>query len=144
MSLEAQSFPDLSSEYSITEAHIAEYQEKGHLYLPNVLTQEEVSAWREVFRGVIQKHYPNPKPLEERDVFNKAFLSLSNTWHSDPITQPFIFGRRFSKIAADLMGQEALRVYHNQVFYKESGGGPTPWHQDHYYWPVDTIYMTTI
>ena len=31
-----------------------------------------------------------------------------------------------------------MRLYHDQALLKEPGGGPTPWHQDQYYWPIDT------
>ncbi|HZP84416.1 MAG TPA: phytanoyl-CoA dioxygenase family protein [Chthonomonadaceae bacterium] len=138
------SVPDLSSEYPITAAQQAEYRQNGHILLRGVCTPDEVAAYREVCRETIRKHFPNPKPLAERSVFGQAFLSLSNTWFHDPITRPFLFSRRFAKIAADLMGVDAVRIYHNQIFFKEPGGGPTPWHQDHYYWPVDTPHMGTL
>jgi ectoine hydroxylase-related dioxygenase (phytanoyl-CoA dioxygenase family) len=28
--------------------------------------------------------------------------------------------------------------------FKEPGGGPTPWHQDQYYWPLDTDHCITM
>src|SRR5690349_2866310 len=106
------SIPDLSREYLLTEAQIAEYRQNGHILLRGVCTPDEVAAYREVCRETICKHFPNPTPLEERDVFSKAFLSLSNTWFHDPITRPFLFARRFAKLAADLMGVDAVRIYH--------------------------------
>ena len=36
------------------------------------------------------------------------------------------------------MGVESVRIYHDQALFKEPGGGITPWHQDQYYWPLDT------
>jgi ectoine hydroxylase-related dioxygenase (phytanoyl-CoA dioxygenase family) len=56
----------------------------------------------------------------------------------------FVFARRFAKIAADLMGVPAVRLYHDQALYKEPGGGITPWHQDQYYWPLDTANTITM
>ncbi len=135
---------DLSSDYPLTDAHIADFRANGHLLLRNVCTTEEIAAHREVFRGVIRKHFPNPSAFEDRDIFGRAFLALTNTFLTDPETCPFIFARRFAKMAARLAGVDAVRIYHNQVFFKEPGGGPTPWHQDHYYWPLDTDRMLTI
>ena len=38
----------------------------------------------------------------------------------------------------------ALCLYHDQALFKEPGGGPTPWHQDQYYWPFDTDKTITM
>lgn len=141
---ETQTIPELSSDYPLTEAQIAEYRENGHILLRGVCSPEEVAAYREAMREVIERRYPAPPPMEERGIFSRAFLSLTNTWNDEPTTRPFIFARRFAKICADLMGADAVRIYHSQVFFKEPGGGITPWHQDHYYWPVDTLKMSTI
>lgn len=52
--------------------------------------------------------------------------------------------KRLAKVAADLLGVENVRIYHDQALFKEPGGGPTPWHQDQYYWPVDTQKTITL
>ena len=52
--------------------------------------------------------------------------------------------KRFAKIAADLLGVKNVRIYHDQALFKEPGGGPTPWHQDQYYWPIDTHNTITM
>ena len=42
------------------------------------------------------------------------------------------------------MGVENVRIYHDQALFKEPGGGPTPWHQDQYYWPIDNNNTITM
>ena len=42
------------------------------------------------------------------------------------------------------MGVEKVRLYHDQALFKEAGGGHTPWHQDQYYWPIDTKNTITM
>ncbi|MFM7820610.1 MAG: phytanoyl-CoA dioxygenase family protein, partial [Actinomycetota bacterium] len=37
-----------------------------------------------------------------------------------------------------------MRLYHDQALFKEPGGGITPWHQDHVYWPLDTTNTITM
>ncbi len=135
--------PNLSSDYPLTDRQVAEFRENGHLFLPGVCTPEEIAAHREVFRSVIRKHFPAPPALGDRDIFGRAFLALTNTFLSDEETRPFVLAHRFARMAARLAGADAVRIYHNQVFFKEPGGGPTPWHQDHYYWPLDTDHMLT-
>jgi ectoine hydroxylase-related dioxygenase (phytanoyl-CoA dioxygenase family) len=34
------------------------------------------------------------------------------------------------------MEVNSVRLYHDQVLYKEAGGGITPWHCDQQYWPL--------
>lgn len=52
--------------------------------------------------------------------------------------------KRLAKAAADLLGVENVRIYHDQALFKEPGGGPTPWHQDQYYWPIETHKTITM
>ena len=47
-------------------------------------------------------------------------------------------------IAADLMGVDGVRLYHDQALFKEAGGGHTPWHQDQFYWPLDSDHCITM
>ena len=82
--------------------------------------------------------------MEDRDTYEKAFLQHMNLWPKDETTRHFVLARRFAKIAADLMGVDGIRIYHDQGLFKEAGGGITPWHQDHYYWPVDTNNTITM
>ncbi|MEM9514691.1 MAG: phytanoyl-CoA dioxygenase family protein [Actinomycetota bacterium] len=44
-----------------------------------------------------------------------------------------------ASVAAELLGVEAVRVYHDQALVNRAGGGRTPWHQDQWYWPLDTV-----
>jgi ectoine hydroxylase-related dioxygenase (phytanoyl-CoA dioxygenase family) len=55
-----------------------------------------------------------------------------------------VFARRFARIAAELMGVEGVRLYHDQALFKPAGGKVTPWHQDQFYWPLDTRYTITM
>ena len=57
---------------------------------------------------------------------------------------PQQMAKRFAKVAADLMGVDGVRLYHDQALFKEPGGGITPWHQDHVYWPLDTTNTITM
>ena len=65
-------------------------------------------------------------------------------WEVDKDVKKFTLAKRFAKIAADLLGVENVRIYHDQALYKEPGGGFTPWHQDQYYWPLDTNNTVTM
>jgi len=82
--------------------------------------------------------------MSERDTYGRAFLQIMNLWENDEECKRFVFAKRFAKLAADLMGVEGVRLYHDQALFKEPGGGHTPWHQDQYYWPLDTNNTITM
>lgn len=42
------------------------------------------------------------------------------------------------------MDVQGVRLYHDQALIKEPGGKLTPWHQDYYYWPLDTEHTITM
>jgi ectoine hydroxylase-related dioxygenase (phytanoyl-CoA dioxygenase family) len=82
-------------------------------------------------------------PLDKRDTYGKAFLQLFNLWRENDTVKNLIFSKRIAKIAADLMGTDGVRMYHDQALFKEGGGGITPWHADQYYWPLETDKTVT-
>lgn len=144
MSAKPQTLPDLSSEYPISAAQVEAYQRNGHVLLRSVLLPDEVAAYRRVLNDAVSRLNPETRPLEERDTYGKAFLQTMNLWEHDEGARQFTFARRFAKIAADLMEAQRVRLYHDQALYKEPGGGHTPWHQDQYYWPLDTQQTITL
>jgi ectoine hydroxylase-related dioxygenase (phytanoyl-CoA dioxygenase family) len=136
--------PSLDDERSLTAEQILEYQKKGHTIIRNVASEQEVEVFEPLISEWVWKLNRQDKPLEERDTYGKAFIQIGNLWqHSEDITR-FTLARRFAKIAADLLGVQGVRIYHDQALYKEPGGGHTPWHQDQIYWPLNTDKTITM
>lgn len=124
--------------------NIDEFQEKGHTLVKGVLTTDEIDVYRPVIVGAADRYNTEKRKLEDRNTYGKAFLQIMNLWQSDEDAKKFVLAKRMAKIAADLMGVENVRLYHDQALFKEPGGGPTPWHQDQYYWPIDTNNTITM
>jgi ectoine hydroxylase-related dioxygenase (phytanoyl-CoA dioxygenase family) len=136
--------PDLDDFKKLPEENIMEFQQKGHTLVTNVLSAEEVAAYRPVIGGAADRYNTEKRKLEDRDTYGKAFLQIMNLWQVNEEAKKFVFAKRMAKIAADLMGVKNVRLYHDQALFKEPGGGPTPWHQDQYYWPIDTFDTVTM
>ena len=136
--------PDLTSVYPLSSDQIQSYRSNGHVLLRNVCGPNEITQYREAILGATTRHNRETRPLEDRDTYGKAFLQVMNLWTVDPAVKKFVFARRFARIAAELMGVESVRLYHDQALFKEPGGGHTPWHQDQYYWPLDTDRTITL
>ncbi len=69
---------------------------------------------------------------------------MTNLWRRDEEVRQFVFNPKFARAAAALLGVERVRIYHDQALFKEPNGGFTPWHQDQYYWPLDTDKTITM
>ncbi len=136
--------PSLNDPISLNEAQINAFRKNGHTLTKGILNPGEVVAFREVINEAAYKYNTETRKLEERDTYGKAFLQIMNLWESDKAVKNFTLAKRFAKIAADLLGVENVRIYHDQALYKEPGGGFTPWHQDQYYWPLSTTNTITM
>lgn len=136
--------PALETSYELTEEQIEQYQVDGHILLRQVCTKEEVETFRPHIGAAVTEHAKKQKALAERDTYGKAFLQIGNIWTRDEAVKRFVFAKRFAGIAAQLTKSKAVRLYHDQALYKEGHGGITPWHQDQYYWPLDTNQSITM
>ena len=138
------SLPDLNNSITITNEQIESFRTHGHVLTRNVLQRDEVAAYREVINEAAYRYNTEKRKLEDRDTYGKAFLQIMNLWAVDENVKRFTLAKRFAKIAATLLGVDNVRIYHDQALYKEPNGGFTPWHQDQYYWPLNTTNAVTM
>ncbi len=135
---------ELNTPYVVSPEAIAFYQEYGYVKLKNVLSAEVLAYYGEVITDLVFKLNKLTKPMEERTTYERAFLQIMNLWREDETAKEFVFSKRLAQIAADLMGVEGVRLYHDQALYKEPSGGITPWHADQFYWPLASPKTVTI
>ncbi|SDN48413.1 Ectoine hydroxylase-related dioxygenase, phytanoyl-CoA dioxygenase (PhyH) family [Fictibacillus solisalsi] len=138
---------NLNTEYPLTEEQIKQYQKDGHIFLPQVMKQSEIKE----FQPEVKKHVFNYAlenvPDEDRKYYGveKAFPTVMNMWEVNQKIKRLTFAKRFAKIAADLMGVDSIRLYHDSSIFLPPGGGAIPWHTDSAYMlpihPDKTITM---
>ena len=136
--------PSLDSFIPPDQSLVDRFRHDGHVLIKSVLSPDEVSAYREAINDAAYQYNTEKRKLTERDTDGRAFLQIMNLWEVDERVRKFTLAKRFAKIAADLLGVKNVRLYHDQALYKEPGGGFTPWHQDQYYWPLDTNNTVTM
>lgn len=133
----------LDTDYPLKAADVEAFAEQGFVKLPDVASPELIARYQpEITRGVTE--LDTSPPLAERDTYGKAFLQVTNLWRHSARVRELVFGRRFARLAAELLGVSGVRLYHDQALYKEPGGGRTPWHADQYYWPLSTDRCCTL
>ncbi len=136
--------PPLDRIHPISEATQIAYREQGYVHLREVCSPYELLPYADAIRDACMSHAGSLAPLEDRDTYGKAFIQVTNLWQRDHGVAKFVLAKRFARIAAELMGVPAVRLYHDQALFKEPGGGHTPWHQDQYYWPLDGAKTITM
>ena len=136
--------PALDESFALDRATVDAFTTAGHCCVRGLASADECAAYLpEIQRGV-DRWYPEPTPLDDRDTYGKAFLQAMALRSIHPPTRGFVESPRFARVAAELMGVDGVRLYHDQALFKEPGGGRTPWHQDQNYWPLDTDDIVTM
>lgn len=136
--------PALDDAFMLDAACVADVAERGHTVVRGLASAAEVEAFRPAIEAAVAEHASKVAPLEERDTYGKAFLQVPNLWRRSEVIRRFVFAPRFARAAAELLGVDGVRLYHDQALGKEPGGGFTPWHQDQVYWPFDTDRTITM
>ena len=120
------------------------FRQDGHICLRGLADPTEVAAVRPVIERLVGAHTKESKPVGKRDTYGAAFLQVGDLWRHDEAVRAFVHAPRFASAAAALLGVNGVRLYHDQALFKEPQGGHTPWHQDQYYWPLDTTNTVTM
>lgn len=128
--------PSLDQVHPLHLGAIDEFRTRGHTVVRGLARPDEVAAYRPAIEAAAARMTIETRPIEQRDTYGQAFLQTGNLWREDAVVERFVFARRFAAAAADLLGVEGVRLYHDQALIKEAHGGATPWHQDQFYWPL--------
>jgi len=136
--------PSLDEPHVLASDAAESYRRDGFAVVRGLASPDEVACFRPALAEAARRLNRERRPFAERDTYGKAFLQTINLWKHDEAARRFVFARRFARVAADLMGVAGVRLYHDQALFKEAGGGHTPWHQDQYYWPLDTLHTITL
>lgn len=134
---------ELATPYALDPDAISFYRKNGYVKLKQVLSPTVLAYYGAIISDLVIQLNTLIKPMEERTTYERAFLQIMNLWQEDEQAKEFVFSKRLAKIAADLMGVQGVRIYHDQALYKEPSGGITPWHADQFYWPLSSTNTVT-
>ena len=134
----------LDETISLESGAAEQFVRDGHTVVRGLASAQEIAQFAPAIKEATRELSGDLRPMSERDTYGKAFIQSMNLWTVNPVVRQFVFAKRFAKVAADLMGVDGVRLYHDQSLFKEPGGGITPWHQDQVYWPLDTAHTITM
>lgn len=134
----------LDETLAIDASKLEAFARDGHAVVRGLASADEAAAFLPLVEAASIATARNKHELTEPGNTDGVFLQAFNLWRVDDRIAPFVLSPRFAGVAAALLGVERVRLYHDQSLCKGAGVGRTPWHQDHYYWPLDTDRMITM
>jgi ectoine hydroxylase-related dioxygenase (phytanoyl-CoA dioxygenase family) len=134
----------LNEKLMVSPALVEKFRRDGFVVVPNLLSEEELKKFgAAVDRAVHDRGRNDRRKLEEKSLYEQSFTQCINLWEDHPNVLPLTFHPKISQAAARLIGVPALRLWHDQALYKDSGGRHTEPHQDQPYWPMDETQTLT-
>jgi len=116
-----------------------------------------LAQWRDAVTDAVVER--NGKKLPDRDLvggedsltqdpdadyFNNVFDQLLNLWQSNDKVKNIMLDQRIGKMAAELSGEEGIRIWHDQALIKKPWANPTSWHIDTPYWSFSNLSALSI
>lgn len=125
----------LAAPYALAEESIAFFRRNGYVRLRNMVPSSVVAALSRRVDELLDAMHGTGN--------DGRFLAVEQVWLTDPLVRGVTLSRRFGDVAAQLMGVEGVRLYHDNILSKEPGCGRTPWHRDHDHYPLASPSVCT-
>ncbi len=126
---------ELATTYDVPAAAVASFAADAFVKLPDVLSP-----------GVVRRLAGRLQDLlvaEHGTGTAGRFLALEQMWLHDDLMRLVALSPRIGGIAASLLGEDGVRIYHDNALSKEPGCGRTPWHHDDEHFPLDSLQVVT-
>lgn len=125
----------LAEPYLLDDSQVAAFREQAFVKLPEVLPAPVVRRLAEQLDVLLR--------AEHGDDTAGRFTALEQMWVHDELMRRVALSPRIGGIAADLLGADAVRLYHDNALSKEPGCGRTPWHHDDEHFPLASTSVVT-
>ena len=129
---------------SLSSEAVAAFDRDGHVLIRGLCPPDEVERHRAAIAGVVASVIAAGDTQQRIDDYSKLFTQVTNIWRLSDAARDVVFDRRCAATAAALLGVPSVRLYHDQALFKPPGAARTPWHQDRYYWPLETDHTVTM
>ena len=134
----------VDSDHALHSSLIDSFRRDGHVVVRGLATAAEVEGYRPVIAAVVNDVSGQQDRQHRIDDYSRLFTQVTNVWRLSGAARRIVCSRRFAGVAAHLMEVDSVRLYHDQALFKPPGADRTPWHQDRYYWPLETDRMVTM
>jgi ectoine hydroxylase-related dioxygenase (phytanoyl-CoA dioxygenase family) len=130
-------------DYVVTAEDKARFDRDGYWISPKLIDDDTIARlrhaheriWSRDFDGDGFTQHPIQSPKDKL-----AIRKMDNGWWVNDEVRSLVTDRNLGRIAAVLLGEKEIRLWHDQVIYKPGAGGVETnlgnvgWHQDYGYW----------
>lgn len=131
---------DAWEQYRLSEEQVAFFHENGYLHNIKILDEHQVEKLKQELEEVTDPNHPGNHLFyefssnESLDPDTVLFHSLGH-WRITEGFHDILWNPAFVVPASQLLGDVAVRFWHDQLFSKPAKhGGVVAWHQDYSYW----------
>jgi len=131
-------------QYRLSDEQITFFHENGYLSNIKLLEEWQVDALNEQLSVIADASYPGSELFyeyhsnESADPSRVLFHALG-AWRVTAGFHDVLWNPAFVMAASQLLGNKAVRFWHDQLFCKPAHhGGVVAWHQDYSYWTRTT------
>lgn len=118
----------MKPEWEPSTPDLLQYRRDGFLIVRSLLSGNEVHLYRQAIDLLINMEFQQQEQLQAG--YNQIFLQVQNIWQRDETFQTLVCNPYLARIAAMLGEMTCVRVFLDQVLYKQPGAKPTRSHQD--------------
>lgn len=127
-------------QYRLTQEQIDFYKENGYLANIKLLNDAQIDVLKNELGEIMDPSHPGNELFyqfcanESTDKEAVLFHALG-AWRITKGFHDILWNPAFLMAASQLLDDEAVRFWHDQLFYKPAKhGGVVAWHQDYSYW----------
>src|SRR5260370_27547049 len=123
-----------------TESDLANYARDGFIVVRRLLSEGEVHDYQNAIDIAIGTIMPRG---ELTDPFQRVFIQMHQVWQTEPALRSLSLSDGIARAASQLMGTRPVRLFLDQVIYKQPGALPTAAHQDAPFLSFDDVRSDT-
>jgi len=142
-------FPKISAketweQYKLTDEQVSFYNEYGYLANVKILEDFQVDQLNKELAKIMDPTHPKNDLFyefnsNESDDPNRMLFHSLGHWRITEGFHDVLWNPRFVVAASQLLGDKAVRFWHDQLFCKPAHhGSVVAWHQDYSYWTRTT------
>ncbi len=126
---------ELAEPFDLRPEDVEAFARDAFVKLPGVLSPAVVRRLGERLEVLLRSAHGD-------DVAGR-FTALEQMWLHDDLMRHVALSPRLGGLAAALLGETGVRLYHDNALSKEPGCGRTPWHHDAEHFPLQTTQAVT-
>ena len=126
----------------VTDEEMEFYDRNGWVCLPRLISVSHAGRLLLHAKGLMGEDASNAKTDKPKrsDEQRAWFRDYDEPSLANPVLSEYAHSTELGKVASDLMGKVPVRFFQDQLLVKApaaDGGGPTTWHHDMSYLPLD-------